>query len=323
MIWAFALSLAVTALAGLPLLPLLRRLGVGQSIREIGPHWHASKSGTPTIGGLMIILGTTVTILVLGPIFVHPRELNHYLVLGFAWIYGIIGFADDFLKVTRRQNKGLGALPKFILQLVAAAAMLVLMHHFGDVAPTLYIPFFKVNIDVVWFVFLIPAIICTTGFVNAVNLTDGLDGLCSGVTLPVALFFAVLCYYGGSPAATLSAAALAGGVAGFLLYNFHPARVFMGDTGSLFLGGFLCGLAFASGKPLLLIPVGLVYLVEMLSVIMQVLYFKATKGKRIFRMSPLHHHFEMGGWGEVKIFFVFSILTTAICLFMLAIENYI
>ena len=314
MIWAFCLSSALTAASGLFLLPVLRRFKLGQSIREEGPSWHMSKSGTPTMGGIMFILGITVTIFVLGWPLVRQGRYEHLTILAFAWIYGGIGFADDFLKVARRRNLGLTARQKLVLQLAAAAVLLSVMHYMGDLENLVYIPFVGVTLPIEWLFLLFLSILFVTGFVNAVNLTDGVDGLCGGVTLPVAFFFAVICTSWGRPGASLFAAALAGGVVGFLIFNFHPARVFMGDTGSLFLGGALCGLAFAANVPLLLIPVGLVYLVEMFSVILQVLYFKASKGKRLFRMTPIHHHFEMGGWSEKKIFFVFSLLTAAVCL---------
>ena len=319
-IWSFALSFALTALSGLFLLPALRKLKFGQSIREDGPHWHMGKSGTPTMGGLMFILGVTVCTAALGWPLMSQGQITHLLILAFAWIYGGIGFLDDFFKVSKHRNLGLSALSKLILQLTSATALLTLILHLGYSSASISIPSIGVDIPLPLLVFLIPAVIYTTGFVNAVNLTDGIDGLCSGVTLPVTLFFAVLCAHREQTGAALCAAALAGGVAGFLLYNFHPARVFMGDTGSLFLGGALCGLAFAARTPLLLVPVGFFYLLEMFSVIAQVLYFKATHGRRLFRMSPIHHHFEMGGWSEKRIFYVFTLLTLVVCSFMLWLE---
>lgn len=314
LLMAFALSWLLTAVSGLFLLPLLTRLKFGQSIREEGPRWHMSKSGTPTMGGLMFIFGVTVAVFFLGLPYMREGNYVHLFVLIFAWVYGGIGFVDDFFKVVRRQNLGLTTLQKFALQLAAAAALLALMRLFGYTVPDVYIPFFHVTLPLSWLLFLTLALVYVVGFVNAVNLTDGVDGLCSGVTLPVAVFFAALCTAWNQPAQALFAAALAGGVTGFLFYNFHPAKVFMGDTGSLFLGGALCGLAIAADAPLLLVAVGLVYLVETVSVMLQVLYFKATKGKRLFRMTPIHHHFELSGWGEKKIFFVFSGTTAVICL---------
>ncbi|MDR0381194.1 MAG: phospho-N-acetylmuramoyl-pentapeptide-transferase [Oscillospiraceae bacterium] len=311
---AFALSFGLTAASGLPLLPLLRRLKLGQSIREEGPRWHMSKSGTPTMGGLMFAVGITVTVLLLGLPYLSRGRYEHMLALAFAWLYGGIGFADDFFKVARRRNLGLTALQKLMLQLAAAAALLALMRLCGYTTADVYLPLLRLTAPLPWILFLTLALLYVAGFVNAVNLTDGVDGLCSGVTLPVAVFFAALCLAWNRPAPALFAAALAGGTAGFLPYNFHPARVFMGDTGSLFLGGALCGLALAIDAPLLLPLVGLVYLIEIVSVVLQVGYFKATGGRRLFKMTPIHHHFEMSGWSEPKIFCVFSALTALLCL---------
>ncbi len=320
-IYAFLISTGLTAASGLLLLPLLRRLKFGQSIREEGPRWHMSKSGTPTMGGLMFIFGITVSVVVMGWPLMRQGQYAHLFVLLSAWIYGFIGFVDDYFKVVRKQNLGLTALQKLLLQLAAAALMMALMNLFKYPVTQVYIPFVQVYLPVPAVAFGIMALIFIVGYVNAVNLTDGVDGLCSGVTLPVALFFAALCTFWNRPAPALFAAALAGGLVGFLLYNFHPARVFMGDTGSLFLGGALCGLALAADVPLMLVPVGLVFLIEMISVVLQVCYFKATKGKRLFRMTPIHHHFEMGGWSEKKIFFVFALLTAVLCAVTLGIEH--
>jgi phospho-N-acetylmuramoyl-pentapeptide-transferase len=313
LLYAFALALALTVSSGLLLLPALRRLKLGQSIREEGPRWHRKKNGTPTMGGLMFIFGTTVSVLVLGWPLLARDQYAHLTVLAFAWLYGGIGFADDFFKVARKQNLGLTAPQKLLLQLAAAAVLLTLTRSLGYTSSEVYIPFLGVTLPVPWLIFLTLAILYVSGLVNAVNLTDGADGLCGGVTLPVAVFFAVLCAARGLQGAALCAAALAGGVLGFLFFNFNPARVFMGDTGSLFLGGAVCGLALAADRPLLLIPVGLVYLIEMFSDILQVFYFKASGGRRLFRMAPIHHHFEMKGWSEKKLFFVFTLFTAALC----------
>lgn len=317
---AFCIALLLTVGGGLFLLPLLRKLKFGQSIREEGPSWHQGKSGTPTMGGLMFIVGVTISVVVVGWPLMKQGGYAHLFILAFAWIYGIIGFVDDFFKVVRKQNLGLTALQKLVLQMAAAAALLAALRLFGYTTSDVYIPFVHITVPLPWLVFMILALVYIVGYVNAVNLTDGVDGLCTGVTLPVALFFAVLCLVWNRTAPALFASALAGGLTGFLLFNFHPAKVFMGDTGSLFLGGALCGLALAADAPLMLIPVGLIYLVETISVVLQVCYFKATKGKRMFRMTPIHHHFEMGGWSEKKIFFVFSLLTVVLCLVTLAFE---
>ncbi|MDR1158720.1 MAG: phospho-N-acetylmuramoyl-pentapeptide-transferase [Oscillospiraceae bacterium] len=318
---AFALSFGLTAASGLLLLPLLRRLKLGQSIREEGPRWHMSKSGTPTMGGLMFAAGVTAAVLLLGLPYLAQGRYEHLLALAFAWLYGGIGFVDDFFKVVHHRNLGLTALQKLILQLAAAAALLAFMRLLGYTTADVYLPLFGVTAPLPWILFLTLALLYVAGFVNAVNLTDGVDGLCSGVTLPVAIFFAALCLAWNRPAPALFAAALAGGTAGFLLYNFHPARVFMGDTGSLFLGGALCGLAMAVDAPLLLPLVGLVYLIEIVSVVLQVGYFKVTGGRRLFKMTPIHHHFELSGWSETKIFCVSSALTALLCLAVYLVER--
>ena len=281
-------SFVLTALLGRVLIPALHALKAGQSIREIGPKWHQVKSGTPTMG--------------------TPAEAD------MALVYGLIGFLDDFVKVRLHRNLGLTALQKLLLQLAAALLFLWLLRGTGSLTYDLYVPFFNVSFAIPWPVYLIFAGFVIVGCVNAVNLTDGIDGLAAGVTTPVMVFFAAAAYLWGSDTLALFPAALTGGLLGFLVYNFHPAKVFMGDTGSLFLGGAVCGMAFALDMPLVLILVGIVYIVETVSVMMQVTYFKLTHGKRIFRMTPIHHHFEMGGWSEVKIFSVFTGVTVLMCL---------
>ena len=307
---AFALSLVL----GRFLIPALRALKAGQSIREIGPSWHNVKAGTPTMGGIMFIVAAIVCVVAAGWSAMLAGEYAQLMVLGFSVIYGAIGFVDDFIKVKKKRNLGLTSLQKLILQLAAAVGYLSLLRWNGNLSSELYIPFFHVSWEINWIVYMIFAVFVIVGCVNAVNLTDGVDGLATGVTLPVMIFFAVTAYLQGSETLALFPAALVGGLAGFLCYNFHPAKVFMGDTGSLFLGGAVCGMAFALDMPLILILVGFVYIVEVVSVIMQVLYFKLTHGKRIFRMTPIHHHFEMGGWSEKKIFTVATALTAALCL---------
>ena len=307
-------AFVLTVLFGRVAIPMLRALKAGQSIREIGPSWHNSKAGTPTMGGITFILASLICTLAFGWKDMMQGEYTHLLVFGFALIYGLIGFADDFIKVRFKRNLGLTAIQKFLLQLVAAAAYLLLLRHNGNLTCDLYIPFWNVAFQINWVVYMIFAVLVIVGCVNAVNLTDGIDGLASGVTLPVMAFFAVFAYLWGEETLALLPAALVGGLAGFLIYNFHPAKVFMGDTGSLFLGAAVCGLAFALDMPLVLILVGLVYIIETLSVILQVSYFKLTHGKRIFRMTPIHHHFELGGWSEVKIWTVFVSVTCVMCL---------
>ena len=283
-ILAGVVSLAITLAAGKLLIPALIRLKAGQSIKEVGPTWHKGKQGTPTMGGLMFIIGIGIAILILG------------------W------------KVKHHHNTGLTAPQKFLLQLAAAIAFLCLMRYEGMLSPNLYIPFFNTHLVLPWVVYMIFAAFVIIGTVNAVNITDGIDGLSSSVTVPVAVFFAVLGgMWQGFGQLGVFAGALVGGLLGFLCYNHYPAKVFMGDTGSLFLGGAVAALAFAYDMPLILLLVGFVYLCETLSDIIQVTYFKLTHGKRIFKMAPLHHHFEMCGWKETKIVAVFAAVSALFC----------
>lgn len=306
---AFILSLGVTIVTGLFLVPMLRRKKAGQSIREDGPTWHRSKQGTPTMGGLMFIAGITAACLVAGYTEMMNGQFGHIYVLIFALIYAAIGFFDDFEKLIKKRNMGLTALQKFLLQLVAAVVFVLLMRLLGFLHPNLYIPFLNLTI-MIWepLYFLIAAFIIVAT-VNAVNITDGVDGLATGVSIPVAICYAAIAFLWGYTHFGIFAAALCGGLIGFLLFNFHPARVFMGDTGSLFLGGAVCAMAFSMDIPLIIVPLGIIYVVEILSDVIQIGYFKLTKGKRIFKMAPLHHHLEMTGWSEYKLFFVFTAIS--------------
>ena len=310
-----AVCFIVTAIAGKLLIPALVKLKAGQSIKEIGPSWHMTKQGTPTMGGLMFIIGIGLTIVVLGWQRMMAGSFVHLYVYLFALVFGAIGYIDDYQKVKHHQNTGLTAPQKFILQLAAAVAFLCLMRYEGMLSPNLYIPFWNTHIVLPWMVYLIFAAFVIVGTVNAVNITDGLDGLSSSVTLPVAVFFtAVAVIWAGYAQLGTFSAALVGGLCGFLLYNHYPAKVFMGDTGSLFLGGAVAALAFAYDMPLVLILVGFVYICETLSDIIQVSYFKLTHGKRVFKMAPLHHHFEMCGWSEKKVVAVFATVSLLFCL---------
>lgn len=317
---AAVLGFVISAVLGKWLIPALRRLKAGQAIKEDGPTWHMSKQGTPTMGGLMFIAALVVVVLIMNGPAMLAGDLTSLFVLLFALVFGGIGFIDDYAKVKKKQNTGLSASQKFLLQLAAAILFIVLLRNTGILSPNLYVPFFGVEWKLPWVVYMIFAAFVIVGCVNAVNITDGVDGLATGVTMPVCAFFAASFVYAhlywgqtGSAAMSVFAAALFGALAGFLVHNFHPAKVFMGDTGSLFLGGAVCGMAFALDLPLILILVGIIYIAETLSDIIQVTYFKATHGKRIFRMAPLHHHFEMGGWSEAKLFFVFSGITLVCC----------
>jgi len=311
---ACVLSFAVTAVLGRwVFLPMLRRLKAGQAIREIGPKWHAAKAGTPTMGGLMFITGLAVSIVVMGWQGMLAGELTHIYLFLFASVFGIIGFLDDFEKVKHHQNLGLTAIQKFLLQLAAAILFLMLMRFEGRVTPHLYVPFLNIDLTLSWPLYMVFSAFVIVGAVNAVNITDGLDGLAASVTVPVALFYVAVAVMWGVRQLGLFAGALLGGLLGFLLFNIHPAKVFMGDTGSLFLGGAVAGMAFAIDMPLILIPVGIIYIIETMSDILQVGYFKLTHGKRIFKMAPIHHHFEMCGWSEGKIVTVFTAISTVFC----------
>ena len=311
---AAAAAFVVSAGVGRILIPMLRALHAGQSIKEIGPNWHKSKEGTPTMGGIMFMAACVITVLAFTWREIEAKDWSALFVLAFALIYGAIGFVDDYSKVKKKENTGLTAGWKFLLQLAAAIAFLTLMRYDGHLSPDLYVPFVNTCVTLTWPVYLVFAAFVIVGCVNSVNLTDGLDGLAGSVTLAVSVFFAVLSQWWDKGAVGVFAGALAGGLLGFLVYNFHPARVFMGDTGSLFLGGAVCGMAFALDAPLVLVPVGIIYIAETMSDIIQVGYFKLTHGKRIFRMAPLHHHLELGGWSEVRIVLTFTGITIAFCL---------
>ena len=306
-------SFIITVILGKILIPALHALKAGQSIREIGPKWHQVKAGTPTMGGLMFMAAAIICVVAAGWTAMMAGTYEQLMILGFSLIYGAIGFADDFVKVKLKRNLGLTALQKSLLQLAVALVYLLLLRWNGNLESALYIPFVNVSVNLPWVLYLLFAVFVIVGCVNAVNLTDGVDGLATGVTLPIMVFFTVVAVSWGNETLALFPAALIGGLLGFLCYNFHPAKVFMGDTGSLFLGGAVCGMAFALDMPLILVLVGLIYIVETLSVMLQVAYFKATHGKRIFRMTPIHHHFEMGGWSEMKIFAVFTGITVLMC----------
>ena len=310
---SIVVGFAAAFLMGKWLIPRLRALKAGQEIREVGPKWHNSKAGTPTMGGLCFIFASAFSA-VTGWYGYRTGDYTHLLVLALAVMFGAIGFYDDYIKVKKHRNLGLTGLQKLLLQIAAAVIFLLALHFTGELKYDLYIPFVRQPVaKVPTVLYLAVAVFVIVGCVNAVNLTDGIDGLASGVTLPVMVFFTVTAL--GKEKFGLAAfpATLAGGLIGFLFYNFYPAQVFMGDTGSLFLGGAVVGLAFALDMPLVLLLVGLIYIIETLSDILQVGYFKLTHGKRIFKMAPIHHHFEMCGWSEKKIWTVFVLTTVVMC----------
>ena len=304
------IACVLTLGVGYLLLPLLRALKAGQSIREAGPTWHNSKAGTPMMGGLMFIIGLVLCLVVSIPAM---TDFSVFYVLALALCFGLVGFLDDFFKAKFKRNLGLTSIQKALLQMAVSALYVYLLYRQGILVSSIYIPFADVNIAIHPMLYIFFAMFVMVGCVNAVNLTDGVDGLCGSVTVPVMVFFTAAAVLKGKMDLALMPACLVGGLVAYLFYNWHPAKVFMGDTGSLFLGGAICGLAFALNMPLILLLVGLVYIIETVSVILQVGYFKLTHGKRLFKMSPIHHHFEMCGWKEVKICLVFSAVSVVMC----------
>ena len=296
LILALGLAFAVAVLLGMVYVPWLRKIKAGQEIKEIGPNWHMSKAGTPTMGGVIFIAAVTAVVFTLGFPFLREGELGALFVLLFSLFYGAIGFLDDYEKLKKKQNLGLSAKAKFILQLAVAVALLYLLRLEGYLTPALYVPFWNVTIRLPEWLYFVLAAFIIVGTVNAVNITDGIDGLASSVSIPVFVCYTAIAYMWNAGALAVFAAGLTGGLFGFLMYNFHPAKCFMGDTGSLFLGGAVCAMAFALDMPLVLVPLGIVFIFETLSDIIQVTYFKLTHGKRLFKMAPFHHHLEMGGW---------------------------
>ncbi len=323
---AALLAFLVSAISGKYLVPVLHKMKFGQTIREIGPAWHKNKQGTPTMGGVMFILGFVVAlflVVVVCEAALPEKPLSSqasiYKVRFFAGVLmalacGAIGFADDYIKVVKKRNLGLTSSQKMILQIVVGASYAAVLYFMGgyndpDVG-VMAVPFVG-NVHIGWW-FLPLCVFFTVGFSNATNLTDGVDGLCGSITVVASVCLMGAATMTGFFGQSIIASAFAGAVAGFLVWNLHPAKVFMGDTGSLLIGGLLCAVAFGIGRPLLLLPVGVMYIVETLSVMLQVSYFKLTHGKRLFKMSPIHHHFEMCGWSENKIVTVFSVVT-ALC----------
>ena len=308
-----AVAFVVTAAIGPSVIRYLRKMKFGQKILEIGPKWHMNKQNIPTMGGFMFIIGIAVAVLA-GNTLLGGLEIASVAVLGLAAAYGAVGLVDDYAKIKKKENVGLSPKQKLVLQILVAAVFILVLFLQSDGLPVLWIPFTDIALPLPWPLYIIFAAFVIVGADNAVNLTDGIDGLAAGVTLPVAIFFVFVGMVRQDAGVMIFAAALAGGLAAFLIYNFNPAKVFMGDTGSLFLGGAVAGLAFACEMPLILLLVGLIYIIETLSVILQVTYFKVSGGKRLFKMAPIHHHFEMCGWGEKKIVLIFSGITILLCL---------
>jgi len=320
-----AAAFALTSTLGIWLIPVLRWLRYGQTINDIGPVWHHKKEGTPTMGGVLFAVGILTASCIgwamyrLGggageppsDFLLRRDSARFFLGLGMAAAFGGIGFLDDYIKVVKKRNLGLKESQKLILQCLVTACYLTALYAFGDQSTVFFIPFWGI-LDAGVFYYPIAAFIIV-GTVNAVNLTDGLDGLCSSVTFVAALGMMMVCSMLGFHTTGIQATALAGGCLGFLVWNFYPAKVFMGDLGSMFLGGMMVALAFGTGTPVLLALVGIVYVAEALSVLIQRVYFKLTHGERLFKMTPIHHHFEMSGYSEIQITALFSLLTAAGC----------
>ena len=313
---ALILSFGMTVLISKKLIPILKSHKMGQTILEIGPRWHKSKEGTPTMGGISFII-PAVIIGIIGFVYIaildgvrEALPLLYTVLLGLCG--GLIGCVDDMAKLKKKQNEGLTAPQKFALQLVAAGLYLLAMTLTCGIDTSIFIPFVGVELEFGVFYYVV-SLLLITGVINSVNLTDGIDGLASSVTLVCGVFFTAAGYLSGlaEPDGSLLVlgAVIIGGCAGFLVYNFYPARVFMGDTGSLFLGGLVVGGAFMMNNPLIVVVFGIVYIIETASVMLQVGYFKLTHGKRIFKMTPIHHHFEKCGWSEIKIVVVASVVT--------------
>lgn len=305
---AVMISFAISVVMGPVVIPFLRRLKVGQTVREEGPESHLKKNGTPTMGGILILISVVVTSI----FFVkdYPKIIPVlFLTLGF----GLIGFLDDYIKVVLKRSMGLRAWQKFCLQIVVTGVFTFYLLHYTDVSLEMKVPFLDgiyldfgwANIPILFFIVI--------GTVNGTNFTDGLDGLASSVTVLVATFFSVVAI-GTESGIEPVTCAVVGALLGFLLFNVYPASVFMGDTGSLALGGFVAAAAYMMQMPLFIVIVGFIYMIEVLSVIIQVTYFKMSGGKRVFKMAPIHHHFELCGWAETRVVAVFSIVTALLCL---------
>ena len=310
-VFSVLISFAISVILGPVIIPFLRKLKMGQTERVEGVQSHLKKAGTPTMGGVIFLIAAVVTTLFYAKDYPNVIPVL-FLTLGF----GIIGFLDDYLKVVLRRSDGLLAWQKFGLQVVVTGIFVYYILNYTNVDLAMRIPFWPNHyLNLGWLA--IPVLFfAVIGTVNGVNFTDGLDGLASSVTLIVAVFFTVVSIGIGSGIEPVTGAVV-GGLMGFLLFNVYPARVFMGDTGSLALGGFVAGAAYMMQMPLFILLIGLIYLVEVLSVMIQVTYFKATHGKRIFKMAPIHHHFELCGWSETRIVAVFSVITAVMCLIAL------
>lgn len=301
-------AFAISAVLGPVIIPFLRKLKFGQTVRDDGPQSHLKKNGTPTMGGLIFLISVILTSCI------YMKDYPQIIPILFVTVgYGVIGFLDDYIKIVLKRSEGLTPSQKMFGQILVTGVFAVYMYKFSGISMELIVPFFPgVTLDL-GFLTIPVMFLAVIGTVNGVNFTDGLDGLATSVTIMVAVFFGVVALGVGSGVWPITAAVI-GALLGFLLFNVHPASVFMGDTGSLALGGFVAATAYMLQMPIFILIVGLIYWIEILSVIIQVGYFKISHGKRIFRMAPIHHHFELGGWSETRVVAVFTITTAILCL---------
>ncbi len=302
------IAFAISAVLGPVIIPFLRKLKFGQTVRDEGPQSHLKKNGTPTMGGIIFLLSVILTSCI------YMKDYPQIIPILFVTVgFGVIGFLDDYIKVVLKRSEGLTPLQKMFGQFLVTGVFAVYMYKFSGISLEMIVPFFPdVKLDL-GFLTIPVMFLAIIGTVNGVNFTDGLDGLATSVTIMVAVFFGVVALGVGSGVWPIAAAVI-GALLGFLLFNVYPASVFMGDTGSLALGGFVAAIAYMLQMPMFILIVGLIYWIEILSVILQVGYFKMTHGKRIFRMAPIHHHFELGGWSETRVVAVFTIVTAILCL---------
>ena len=298
----------ISAVLGPVIIPFLRKLKFGQTVRDDGPQSHLKKNGTPTMGGIIFLVSVILTSCL------YMKDYPQIIPILFVTVgYGVIGFLDDYIKIVLKRSEGLTPSQKMLGQIIVTGVFAVYMYKFSGISMEMIIPFFPGKTLDLGFLTIPVMFLAIIGTVNGVNFTDGLDGLATSVTIMVAVFFGVVALGMGSGVWPIAAAVI-GALLGFLLFNVHPASVFMGDTGSLALGGFVAAIAYMLQMPIFILIVGLIYWIEIFSVIIQVGYFKISHGKRIFRMAPIHHHFELGGWSETRVVAVFTIVTALLCL---------
>ncbi|MDY3845344.1 MAG: phospho-N-acetylmuramoyl-pentapeptide-transferase [Eubacteriales bacterium] len=312
---ALIISFIITVFITKRLIPFLKKLKMGQKILDIGPMWHKPKEGTPTMGGISFLIATvfTETVLIILLAFTSDFDVSSLVITSvFCVTNALVGLFDDMTKIRKRQNEGLTPIQKIILQSVIAVGYLSIMHIHGNLSTQLYIPFFDVNVNLGIFYYVF-ALILILGVVNCANLTDGIDGLAASVALIINFFFAAAAVCSQNSSSVILSACICGGCIGFLVYNIHPAKIFMGDTGSLFLGAAAVGTAFMMNNPLIVLLCGIVYVVEGASVIIQVAVYKAFH-RRVFRMAPIHHHFEKCGMKENGIVMLFCAITFIFCI---------